>query len=94
MTRIDVAPEPTADEADAIRRALAAIGMIEPDLAQLPAPRRAVPAAMFAKVLVANRGEIAIRIFRTLREMGIGSVAVYCEADRDAPFVATPTRPT
>jgi acetyl-CoA/propionyl-CoA carboxylase, biotin carboxylase, biotin carboxyl carrier protein len=42
---------------------------------------------VFEKVLIANRGEISIRVARTLKEMGIGSVAVYSEIERDAPHV-------
>lgn len=42
---------------------------------------------MYNKILIANRGEIAVRIIRACKEMGIGTVAVHSEADRDAPHV-------
>lgn len=42
---------------------------------------------MFKTVLVANRGEIAARIMRTLRNMGIRSIAVHSDADRSSPHV-------
>ena len=43
---------------------------------------------MFSTVLIANRGEIACRVIRTLRELGIRSVAVYSDADAGARHVA------
>ena len=43
---------------------------------------------MFSKILIANRGEIAVRIIRACKEMGIITVAVFSEADRDALHVS------
>lgn len=42
---------------------------------------------MFSRILIANRGEIALRIIRACKELGVESVCVYSEADRDAPYV-------
>ena len=50
-------------------------------------PGRLSRGTMFKKILIANRGEIALRIQRACREMGVKSVVVYSEADRDAKYV-------
>ena len=43
---------------------------------------------MFKKILIANRGEIALRIVRALRDLGVASVAVYADDDAQAPHVS------
>lgn len=48
---------------------------------------RTIGRLMFKKILIANRGEIACRVIKTARRMGIATVAVYSDADARAPFV-------
>jgi acetyl-CoA carboxylase biotin carboxylase subunit len=48
--------------------------------------------SMFQRILVANRGEIALRVIRACKELGVEVVAVYSQADRDAPYLAMADR--
>src|SRR4051794_40929454 len=54
---------------------------------QAPARPFPVESAVFQKLLVANRGEIALRIMRACQELGIATVAIYAEADRECRHV-------
>src|ERR1700688_4858860 len=57
------------------------------DCGPVSRPRLQVSEKMFKRILIANRGEIACRIIKTARRMGIESVAVYSDADKDALHV-------
>ena len=50
-------------------------------------PELLVPNMMFDKVLIANRGEIVVRIAKTLKKMGVTSVAIYSDSDADSPHI-------
>jgi acetyl-CoA carboxylase biotin carboxylase subunit len=53
----------------------------------MPDAQCLVPIPMFSRILIANRGEIALRIIRACRELGVSPVCVYSEADKDAPYL-------
>ncbi len=74
---------------ETLEAATARLALLAGEVTRVSPRRRAAgPARAFTRVLIANRGEIALRIIRACRELGLESVAVYSDADAGAPHVA------